>query len=140
MALINLITQSLDRLEEVRDIDVASLSQDSRLQSFVLWNLYSSIQGTIDLTLKVLGRLGGETPDTCSNAFKILAQRSLITSETAMNMKQATRLRNMILYRYGEVDFITIKNVVFDHLNESKKFITELGTALNGSGIDILDF
>lgn len=61
--------------------------------------MYVRIQSTIDLSLKIIGRLNGAVPYTYSKPFEVLAEKSLISSQTAKQMVQAARLMKVMAHR-----------------------------------------
>ncbi|MHA1770493.1 MAG: type VII toxin-antitoxin system HepT family RNase toxin [Candidatus Thorarchaeota archaeon] len=101
--------------------------------------MYVRIQSTIDLSLKIIGRLNGAAPYTYSKAFEVLAEKSLISSQTAKQMAQAARLRKVMAHRYGSINMDVIAEVVSKHLDDFHVFISELEKSLTKKGIDIFD-
>ena len=137
--LVETILNALSKLEALRDISLKELMKDEKLQGFILWNLYISVQGCIDLAFKTIARLNLENPKTYKEAFEILYKNNLISKDVKNSLQDAAKFRNALAHLYIGINLAVVKKVISENLTDLRRYISELDVALQKKGIDIYD-
>ncbi len=80
------------------------------------------VEAVVDLAFLVIKERGFKNPDYTREAFEILAENGLISSELSLNLGKAKSMRNWLVHRYGKIDdkkvFYAIKNKLFSYIEE----------------------
>jgi uncharacterized protein YutE (UPF0331/DUF86 family) len=77
---------------------------DWKLQDTVLWLLYTSLQGCIDLAAKLISAMGKKTPDSYSDAFRILGEAGIFTPEETERFSNMSKFRNILAHSYTSIN------------------------------------
>ena len=137
--LVETIISSLRKLETVKNVSIEKIKKDEMIQAFVLWNLYVSIQGCIDLAFKIIAKLKLRSPKTYSEAFEILANNDIISKKVSEKLKNATKFRNILAHLYTSIDFNIIKRIIMEDINDIKLFLKEAESSLKKQQINIFE-
>lgn len=85
------------------------------------------IEAIIDLAILIIKDKKYAFPETDLHALNILSQNNVITSELAIKLQNAKRMRNILAHEYGEVDDKIVFHAVKEELEEdAKEFIKSI--------------
>ena len=135
-----LVNKTLKAIKKLRSIELNKLKNDEDLQAQTLWYLYIAVQGALDIALKFISRLNLETPETYSDAFKILMQEKIIPAALAKRLMSMAKFRNVIVHMYLEIDLDTVVDIIKNDLDDIETFISILHKEGKKRGIDIFSF
>ena len=62
------------------------LRRDKKLLGSILWYLYTAVQGTIDLGLKVISKLKLKSPESYVDVFEVLMNEGILPKDLAMKL------------------------------------------------------
>jgi uncharacterized protein YutE (UPF0331/DUF86 family) len=98
------IGDRLARIAEKLPPDRAAFLADRDAQESVAFNLFLVFQDALDIAAHLIADAGWPVPSTAREHFEILAQRGVLSSETAAAMARCAGLRNLIAHAYGTLD------------------------------------
>jgi uncharacterized protein YutE (UPF0331/DUF86 family) len=99
------IRDATDKLKELSSKASRTIfMSDWKLQGTVLWLLYTALQGCIDLAAKLISAMGKKTPDSYSDAFRILGEAGVFTPEEAERFSNMAKFRNVPAHSYTSVN------------------------------------
>lgn len=99
------VRDAIDKMKELSSkTSRAVFLSDWKLQGTVLWLLYTALQGCIDLAAKLISAMGKKTPDSYSDAFRILGEAGVFTPEEAERFSDMAKFRNVLAHSYTSVN------------------------------------
>lgn len=98
------IADRIARIEEKLPSDRSAFLADRDAQEAVAFNLFLVFQDALDIAAHLIADAGWPVPSTAREHFEILAQRGVLTPETATAMARCAGLRNLIAHAYGSLD------------------------------------
>ncbi|MEM3465789.1 MAG: DUF86 domain-containing protein [Candidatus Jordarchaeales archaeon] len=138
--LIDHVTEALKTLEELRRKSLDEIASDRILLSATLWNLYIAVQGCIDISLKIISRLGLRTPESYADAFNVLSEEKIIPPDLAKILASMAKFRHIIAHAYTKIDVKKVYDLINYNLEDLKEFLRSVAHSLEKSGIDIKEF
>ena len=135
--LVNKITDAIKFLEENKSISLDELRGDRRLQGSILWYLYVAIQGSIDLGLRIISKLGLRTPESYVDVFEVLRESNLIPKKLAEKLVEMAKFRHVLSHAYTRVDLEIVLEILQRHLSDIREFLKILETRLKEYRIDL---
>jgi uncharacterized protein YutE (UPF0331/DUF86 family) len=121
LAKINIIQNCLSSIDRAVDGDSERI-QDFMVENVVVLNLQRACQASIDIAQIVIAQHNLGLPNSYKNAFKILANRNVITLETANKMGKMAGFRNLSVHDYTTINIEILKSIVREHLGDFKEF------------------
>ena len=123
------IARILRDLEYLRSIQ--ELSKDQFLGDIVTllathYALLESIQIVIDLAFHICAQNKLHEPENYREAFKILSQNNLLSSELAANLSDWAGLRNILAHQYLDVNDERIYDFIHSELSAFDQFLEEI--------------
>ena len=85
--------------------------------------LYLAIQSTIDLAESVISYKDFRKPSTMSEAFYILNEENIITSDLKTKMSKMVGFRNIIAHDYEKIDYKIAFSILQEGLNDIYGFL-----------------
>jgi uncharacterized protein YutE (UPF0331/DUF86 family) len=99
------VRDAIDKLKELSSKTSRTIfMSDWKLQGTVLWLFYTALQGCIDLAAKLISAMGKKTPDSYSDAFRILGEAGVFTPEEAERFSNMAEFRNVLAHSYTSVN------------------------------------
>lgn len=93
-----------------------------------LFYLFLAIQECIDLAAHWVADEGWGEPDDASSAFDLLADRGVITRESATALRAATGLRNRIAHGYALLDYDRVHREAREGIPSIRTFLVTIAT------------
>jgi uncharacterized protein YutE (UPF0331/DUF86 family) len=102
---------------------------DPKGRDLALFYLFLAIQECIDLAAHWVADEGWGEPDDAGSAFDILADRQVISRETAGALRAATGLRNRIAHGYAMLDYARVHREAQQGIPALRDFLAVVTTA-----------
>jgi uncharacterized protein YutE (UPF0331/DUF86 family) len=96
---------------------------DTKERDLSLFYLFLAIQECIDLAAHWVADEGWGEPDTAGSAFDVLADRGVVTRETATALRAAAGLRNRIAHGYAMLDYERVHREAQTGIPELRTFL-----------------
>lgn len=121
------ILKFLDELEEISPSTIeeyqSSLEKKAACERYV----EKIVEAITDLAFLTIKSRRLRTPEDDSDAFSVLLENKLISSDLATSLKNAKGMRNIISHQYGAIDDeIVFEAVTGELAKDAKKFIDAL--------------
>ena len=120
------LVRCLDRIRQKTPPTAAALKGNLDLQDILSVNLQRAVQLCVDIAAHVLAEQGTDVPVRMRDAFRNLADKSLISKRTADVMYKAVGFRNRAVHEYDEIDWDIVYEIVTDGLGDLRGFLQEL--------------
>ncbi len=102
--LLNNLESYVNDLRGAIDITHEKYVNDIRLQRFVERTLQISIECCFDVIHHIISVEGFREPDSYADAFSVLAERGVLTSESVGEYQMMAQFRNKIVHYYEKID------------------------------------
>lgn len=135
--LVENILEALNILKDLRKKTYEEIENDRILVGSIIWYLYVAVQGAIDLALKVISALNLRTPESYSDAFKILGEEDILPKKLVERMVRMARFRHILAHAYAKIDIRKIYEILQGNLSDIEEYIMCLRDKLKQRGIDI---
>ena len=128
---LSVIKENLDFLmKNQKKVTSKNIESDFGLRLQVAHSIQTLIQSCIDICSHLASDERWELPDSSSHAFKIALRHGVLSQDTAEELAKATRLRNVIVHQYDELDEKILEDVVQHRLSLFNQFISAMETWL----------
>ena len=115
------IERCIKRINEEYENNPANLEDYRRMDAIVL-NLQRACEITTDIAMYVVSTRKLGTKKKKKEAFELLEQNNLISSEISKNMKNMIGFRNIAIHDYKQIDEDILIDVIENHLNDLIEF------------------
>lgn len=115
------IERCIKRIYEEYEDNTENLEDYRRMDSIVL-NLQRACEVTTDIAMYIVSTRKLGTPQTKKEAFELLEQNNLISSDTCKKMKNMIGFRNIAIHDYKQIDEEILKDVIENHLQDLTEF------------------
>lgn len=119
------IERCIKRINEEYENNPKNLENYRRMDAIVL-NLQRACEITTDIAMYVISTRKLGTPQTKKEAFELLEQNNLISSEICKNMKGMIGFRNIAIHDYKQIDEGILRDVIENHLNDLIEFARQM--------------
>lgn len=129
------IEESIGVLARKQDLSLEEYKSDLETRDIVERRFVKMTEAAIDIGEELVKHERGETPSSNPKAMRMLADIGVLTPETAEQMAQATRFRNVLSHTYGQ---IIDDNVVYNSLQDLERyrtFVVEIREYLDSVGV-----
>jgi uncharacterized protein YutE (UPF0331/DUF86 family) len=120
---ISAIKQYLNILDRYRKMEFDEIINDIDKKGAVERYLYLAVQATIDLAEAFVSFKNFRKPTTMSEAFYILNEENIISTDLTEQMVKMTGFRNVIAHDYEKVDYSIVKNILENGLDDIIEFL-----------------
>ena len=124
-AKISIVQRCLRRIKDVTALEPKSLDNIDKLDIFTL-NLQRAVQATIDLAARIVATEGLGIPQDLKETFKLLSNKSIVSSELAGRMEKMVGFRNIAVHEYQSIDVTVLKSILTKHLKDLEDFYGEV--------------
>lgn len=115
------IERCIKRIYEEYKDNPENLEDYRRMDSIVL-NLQRACEVTTDIAMYIVSTRKLGTPQTKKEAFELLEQNNLISSDTCKKMKNMIGFINIAIHDYKQIDEEILKDVIENHLQDLTEF------------------
>lgn len=127
---IQLIEDNLIKLKTLGELSWSEFNQDFRNAEAAKHLLQVNIEAMIDIANHYIARNRWLTPESSSEAFRILAEKGLISAEDQRIFSQMIKFRNRIVHMYFAVDNEEIYRLLKEKLDDFHRFIKIIATSI----------
>lgn len=124
---ISVIERCLERIKEVYDDTPENLSNFTKQDSIIL-NILRACEACIDLAMHVSAVNKFGVPQKSREAFELLSAKSVITEESAANMKAMVGFRNIAVHDYQTININILQEIIESHLDDFTSFTKQIIT------------
>jgi len=123
-----IIKRCIERIEEEYGANPA-LDNYTHVDALTL-NVERACQASIDIAMHLAAKNKMGVPQTSSEAFLLLADKAMISEETAKEMVAMTGFRNIAIHEYQRVDHSILRAIAEEHYKSFIRFLAELGMTI----------
>jgi len=120
----------LEQVREFAEITLAAYKSDWKTQRVVERTLQMMIEACVDIANHMISDRGMRTPASYADAFKVLAENSVIDSELLVTMERMAKFRNVVVHQYEEVDAEIVIGILRKRLPDLERYIAAILTCL----------
>ena len=124
---ISVIERCLERIKTVYDNTPENLLNLTKQDSIVL-NIQRACEACIDLAMHVSATNNFGVPQKSREAFELLSAKSVITEESAANMKAMVGFRNIAVHDYQTININILQEIIESHLDDFTSFTKQIIT------------
>jgi len=110
-------------LRAATDITHEHFLQDIRSQRFVERTLQVAVEASMDVAHHIISDERWREPDSYADAFVVLAENSVISSEAAGRCRLMAQFRNKIVHYYEKVDPEQVFAIFSGHLGDFDEYV-----------------
>ena len=122
----------IDGLRRLAGHGDAELRRDEDLLAAVKYRFIVALEVCIDLGRHVVASKGLRTPLDYADVFAVLHEADLLDAETAAQLSDTARFRNLLVRGYATVDDRRVVEILRTRLDDLMRFRTALGRAALG--------
>lgn len=120
------IRESLEQLEKVKGITLEEFLQNRDYRDIAYANLIIITEAVIDICYHISAKRFLIAPASYAHCFEILGKNKIIPKDMELSLKKMAGFRNLIIHRYGKIDFKEIYKIITESMvwiNEFKQVI-----------------
>lgn len=120
------IEESLQILAQKQSVSREVYRTDLETQDIVERRFVKMTEGAIDIAEELVKHKRGSPPSSNPDSMRILGELGILSSETADEMAQGARFRNVLAHTYGDIiDHDVVYNALQD-LERYRDFVVEV--------------
>jgi len=122
---ISVIERCLKRISEVYDNDPHNIFDFTKQDSIIL-NIQRACEASIDLAMHIAATQAYGVPQKSRDAFDFLHVNTVITEDTAKNMKAMVGFRNIAVHDYQTINTDILKEIIEHHLSDFTSYTKQI--------------
>ncbi|MDD7986912.1 DUF86 domain-containing protein [Lentisphaera marina] len=123
---INTIERCLKRIDEEYQNSHTRYNSSFTIQDSIVLNLQRACEASIDLAMHLIAQRKLGIPQTSRDAFKILEEKTLISSQLSKELQAMVGFRNIAVHDYQELQGPIVLAILDKHLSSFNDFIQEM--------------
>ncbi len=116
-------------LERYKKYTEKEIEEDLDIRGAFERYIYLAIQSTIDLAEAVISYKNLRKPSTMSEAFYILNEEGIISSDSKTKMSKMVGFRNLIAHDYDEINYEIAYSILQEGLNDIYEFLRTISAS-----------
>ena len=116
------LARCVHRIENRLPKNQAELEKDIDMQDILVLNLERAVQICVDIASHLLLDFAEMTPQSMSDAFRLLFAHHIIPAELAENLAHAVGFRNIAVHQYQSIDWNIVFSIVTKNLDDFRAF------------------
>ncbi len=121
-----IIERALTRVSATYIAHAATLDRNLDAQDVIILNLQRACEASIDLAMHVVRVKGIGLPKESRDAFSLLEQNKIITSDMAKRLKSMVSFRNIAVHDYRALDWIIVRAIVGKDILDVAEFSRQM--------------
>ena len=109
------------------------LQTDIDRQDIIAINLERAIQLCVDIASILLADTDCRPPQTMSEGFRLLSEKSIIQNDIADQLVKAVGFRNLSVHAYDKIDWEIVYALLDNNVNDLRRFGTEIASYIEGA-------
>jgi uncharacterized protein YutE (UPF0331/DUF86 family) len=110
-------------LERYKKYTEKEIEEDLDIRGAFERYLYLAIQSTIDLAEAVISYKNLRKPSTMSEAFHILSEEGIISSDLKTKLSKMVGFRNIVAHDYDKINYEIAYSILQEGLNDIHEFL-----------------
>ena len=124
------IEKSLARLERLRALPRERFMADQDARDLACYRLLIAMEAAIQICFHVNAQGYRRAPETYAECFASLGEEGVLNASLCENLQQMARFRNMLVHVYWEVDYDWVYDILQEHLDDLRAFISAIGSII----------
>lgn len=120
---LNELETAIKQLRKLQKYSYDEIEGDLEKLWAIEHGLQIAIQIVIDIGNHIIAEIGENEIDEYTDIFDKLVKHNIIPSEFAVNIKGMVGFRNLLVYRYGEVNAGIVYKILQNKLYDFERFI-----------------
>lgn len=116
----------LRELRSASDINYEKFMQDVRSQRFIERTIYIVIEICFDIVHHIISDEGWREPSSYADAFSVLAENSVIDTESVTWYRLMSQFRNKLVHYYEKIEPEQVVTIFSKHLPDFDQFIQSI--------------
>ena len=116
-------------LERYKKYTEKEIEEDLDIRGAFERYIYLAIQSAIDLAEAVISYKNLRKPSTMSEAFYILNEEGIISSDLKTKMSKMVGFRNLIAHDYDEINYEIAYSILQEGLNDIYEFLRTISVS-----------
>lgn len=125
------LEQLLRDLRRLQRVDRQEFRRDRDIQAKAERWLQLAGETTIDLATQLIAERGWRSPSSYRDAYQVLTEEGVLTSELARKMEGWASLRNVLVHLYLEVDHDRLYDILHEELDQLESYARAITAALD---------
>lgn len=126
------IEESVGVLVRKQRLDREEYKADSETRDIVERRFVKMTEAAIDIAEELVKQERGEPPASNPESMQLLGEVGVLSTETAEQMAQAARFRNVLSHTYGQIiDHDVVYNALQDDLERYRALVVEVRNHLD---------
>lgn len=127
------LDEALEDWERYQSIPLEDLLKERDLRNMVLHALLVSTQAAIDIANHLIAERGLRKPTNYREAFKILGEAGLISTDLAGKLSDLAGFRNVLVHIYWGLDMETVYDILQNDRERLRVFRDEIKRIIRDS-------
>jgi len=124
------IRANVRELKKARDINWEVYNSDVRARRFVERTLHILIEACIDVAQHIISDEGFREPSTYRDAFVVLTEEKIISTDLLPRLEQMAAFRNLIVHYYERIDDAIVFGIFQRNLSDFLAFADKISAYL----------
>ena len=116
------VRDAVARIREVLPPERESFRVDRTVREVVILNLFVALQDCLFLAAHWLSDAGLDVPQSYAQVLLRLGERGVVAPDLAARLAAASGLRNLVVHRYGALDWDRIHEIASTRLDDLLAF------------------
>lgn len=112
----------LSQINEYSEISVKNYEEDWKTQRIVERTLQILIEICMDIANHLISDKNMRLPTGYADAFKVLMENNVISSELCKTMEKMAKFRNVIVHQYEGIDSAIVVSILHKNLGDFEKY------------------
>ena len=122
--LLNNVESYLNDLREIDNMSFEQYSKDIKTQRFIERTLQIAIEAMFDVAHHIISDEKYREPDNYADAFTVLEEQKIITSDYLATAKLMAQFRNKVVHYYEKIDPEMVFAIAKNRRDDFTKYIT----------------
>ena len=123
---IEIIERNLKFLERYNGLSFEDFQSDYMKIQAAKFSLLEIIESCIDISNHIIVYNSFRKVEHYSDMFKVLAENNILTKSLSEDLINMARFRNILVYRYGEIDDKRVLEIIQNNLTDIRNFEKEI--------------
>lgn len=128
---IDIISENMDYLKEVRRTDLDSFSSDFEKIQATKHCLQEAIEACLDIANHIMSAEGFPRAEDYGQFFRVLAEKEVIGKDLAGRLARMAKFRNLLVHRYGLIKPEELHKILNEDLGDIEEYVREILTYIS---------
>ncbi len=124
------IIDTLIELKTILSMEEKDFIKDKKSIYSLRYILIEIVESMASICNHIITRVKGEIPQGYPDCFEKLRENKIITIELSENLKKISKLRNILIHKYWQIDDLKVFNSAKKNFDDFEKFLKEINKFL----------